>query len=105
VARDDGLGQRPKETVRLSGDGGTSFGPSYVVSDPAAAGTFPVVGLSADSLIIAWTQVTDSVHQAAMAARPDMSAPHAKMGLPRVGQQEVLIRRAAIAALRASASE
>ncbi len=99
VAWDDGLGDRPVVRLRASGDGGTTFGEAIDVSDPAVAGTYPVLAVAADSLTVAWTQVSDSTHRAMLAARPDMSDPAARMALPRVGQQEVMVRRAAIADL------
>ncbi len=101
VGWDDGLGSRPRVLVRASRDGGAHFGPVTEASDPSVAATFPVLGLLGDSLIVAWSQTSDAAYRAEMAARPDMSKPGSRMALPRVGQQEVLARRGAIAALTA----
>jgi hypothetical protein len=101
VAWDDGLEARPTVTLRASRDGGRSFLSAHVLSDPSVAATFPVLGIAGDSVVVAWTQVADSTHRAMMAARPDMSDAHAKMALPRVGQQEVVVRRASLGALLA----
>lgn len=96
---DDGLGERPVVTVRASADGGATFGGARRVSDPSVAATFPVLGLTTDSVSIAWTEVADSTYRAMLANRPDMTDPSAKMALPRVGQQEVMARQIARAAL------
>lgn len=101
VAWDDGLGQRPVIKLRASTDGGASFGDTWRLSDPDVAATFPVLALAGDSAMVAWTQVSDSVHRAMMAERPDMSHHDARMPLPRVGQQEVMIRKAALTDLTA----
>lgn len=99
VAWDDGLGETPRVMVRASRDGGASFGPAVAASEAGVAATFPVVAITGDTVQVAWTQVSDSLHRAAMAARPDMDHPGARMPLPRVGQQEVLVSRAPLAAL------
>lgn len=99
VAWDDGLGARPTVMLRASSDGGVTFDSPFVLSEPGVAATFPVIAVDRDSLTVAWSQVTDSAHRAMLAARPDMSDPSARMALPRVGQQEVMVRRAAVAGL------
>lgn len=99
VSWDDGLGARPVVKLRVSTDGGASFGRAMQLSDPAVAATFPVLALAGDSVLVAWTQVSDSVHRAMLADRPDMSHHDARMPLPRVGQQEVVVRKAALSQL------
>lgn len=99
VAWDDGLGARPVIKLRVSTDGGDNFGTTLELSDPTVAATFPVLTLAGDSVLVAWTQVSDSVHRATLAERPDMSHHDARMPLPRVGQQEVVVRKAALSAL------
>jgi hypothetical protein len=94
---DDGLGNLPTVTLRASRDGGATFGPAFVLSEPGIAATYPVIGLAGDSVVVAWTQVADSAYRAMVAERPDMKDPNAKMALPRVGQQEVVMRKAALA--------
>jgi hypothetical protein len=96
---DDGLGARPTVTLRVSADGGRSFRSPHILSDPGLAATFPVLGIAGDSVVVAWTQVTDAAHRAMLAERPDMKDPMARMPLPRVGQQEVVVRSAALEAL------
>jgi len=55
--------------------------------------TFPVLAASGDSLFVAWSQMGEAAHRAAMAARADMSDPKAVMSLPRVGQAEIMGRQ------------
>lgn len=99
IAWDDGHGATPAVLVSTSSDGGASFAPAMRLSELGRAATFPVLALAGDSLSVAWSQVADSAHRAALAARPDMRDPESRMPLPRVGQQEVMVRKAAIAEL------
>jgi hypothetical protein len=96
VVWDDGKQARPGILLRASADGGGAFGPRMMLSDGQAAAAYPVLAIHGDSLTVAWSQTADSAYRAAMAARPDMKDPNAKMGLPRVGQQEVMARSLAI---------
>ncbi len=105
LAWDDGLAERPTITLRASRDGGESFGPAFVLSDNRLVATFPVLGLTADSVFVAWTQVADSAYRAMLAERPDHRDPDARMPLPRVGQQEVVMRKAALDAVLPSAMD
>lgn len=102
LAWDDGLGSLPTVTLRASRDGGETFGPAFVLSEQGIAATYPVIGLAGDSVVVAWTQVADSAYRAMVAERPDMKDPSAKMALPRVGQQEVVMRKASLAAVLAT---
>lgn len=102
VVYDDGLGERPRVMLRASADDGRRFGPALPLSDPALAATFPVLAIVGDSVHVAWSQMSDAAHHAAQAERPDMDDPAARMPLPRVGQQEVLVRKAAVRDLVAS---
>ena len=92
LAWDDGLSDMPRVLVRSSADGGRTFGPEDVLSDPGAAASFPVVAVFGDSVAVAWSQTTAAEHQAQLAARVDMSDPKAVQSLPRVGQSEILLR-------------
>jgi len=99
VVWDDGKNARPAILLRASSDGGAAFGRVVTVSDGQTAAAYPVLAVHGDSLTVAWAQTADSAYRAMMAARPDMKDPNAKMGLPRVGQQEVVARAIAIAEL------
>jgi hypothetical protein len=92
VAWDDGLSDLPRVLVRRSADGGRSFGPEGVLSDPGAAASFPVVAVYGDSVAVAWSQTTAAEHRALLASKVDMSDPKAVQLLPRVGQSEILLR-------------
>ncbi len=99
IVWDDGKSSSPTILLRASGDGGRNFAATRRVSPPGGAATTPVLALHGDSVVVAWTHSADSAYRAAIAARPDMSAPGARMSLPRVGQQEVWARTAAVADL------
>jgi hypothetical protein len=93
VAWDDGQSDTPGILLRV-GEGG-AFGRSTRLSTSGVAATFPVLGASGDSLFVAWSQLGEAAHRAAMAARVDMSDPKAIMRLPRVGQAEIMGRQGA----------
>ena len=99
IAWDDGKASLPGILVRASADGGDTFAATVRMSDAGAAAAFPVLGVHHDSVTIAWSQTADAAYREAVAARPDMKNPGARMGLPRVGQQEVLARTVAVRAL------
>jgi hypothetical protein len=95
---DDAGGTRtlPRVMLRISRDGGTSFGDTISVSEDDAAGMFPVLTLSSDTLTIAWTQHTPVEHEHAEGSHTDMKDPKATMPLPTVGGQRVMVRQGAI---------
>jgi len=99
VAWDDGAGALPGILLRASTDGGATFAPAMRVSASGVAGAYPVLAVHHDSVTVAWTQTADSAYRAMLAERPDMRDPAARMGLPRVGQQEVWLRSAPLSAL------
>lgn len=99
VSWDDGLSDLPGILLRSSTNGGMAFGPEWRVSRPGVAGTFPVVRTFADSVLVAWSQVGGEAHREAERNRPDMRNPEARVGLPRVGQSEILVRRGAVRSL------
>ncbi|HVX88266.1 MAG TPA: sialidase family protein [Gemmatimonadales bacterium] len=96
LAWDDGLGAHPVVKLRRSPDGGRTWLAAQELSDPAAAGTFPVLALIGDSVAVAWSQQSTEAAEHAAHAMPDMKDPAARMPLPRVGQQEVYLRVAAL---------
>jgi hypothetical protein len=95
VAWDDGLGEIPRVLLRRSADGGKSFRPEELLSDPEVAASYPVLALYGDSVAVAWSQTTAAEHQRKLAAIVDMKDPKAVMPLPRVGQSEILMRTGA----------
>jgi hypothetical protein len=92
IAWDDGLSEMPRVLMRRSVDGGRSFGPEGVLSEPGVAASFPVVAVYGDSVAVAWSQTTATEHRAQLASRVNMSDPQAVQLLPRVGQSEILLR-------------
>ncbi len=92
ITWDDGLSEMPRVLMRRSADGGLSFGPESVLSEPGVAASFPVVAVYSDSVAVAWSQTTAAEHRARLASRLDMSDPRAVQLLPRVGQSEILLR-------------
>lgn len=102
VAWDDGKSSLPRILMRASADAGSTFGRTVQVSEARGGGaaTFPVLAVDRDSLTVAWSEKPDSTYRAELAMREAMNSDkNMKMGLPRVGQQEVLARRVAISAL------
>ena len=96
LAWDDGLGSHPVVKLRRSPDAGLSWFAAQDVSDPATASTFPVLALRGDSVAVAWSQQSTEAAEHAAHNMPDMKDPAARMSLPRVGQQEVLLRVAGL---------
>ena len=92
VAWDDGLGEIPRVLLRRSSDGGKSFNPEELLSEPGVAASYPVLALYGDSVAVAWGQTTAAEHQKKLASIVDMKDPKAVMPLPRVGQSEILMR-------------
>ncbi|MGQ0640567.1 MAG: sialidase family protein [Gemmatimonadaceae bacterium] len=96
VAWDDGVVAVPKVLLRVSRDGGGSFGGASVVSDSAAAGMFPVLMLGDGAVTVAWSQHTRDEHERVGHQQPDMKDPSATMPLPTVGTQRAMVRRGVV---------
>ncbi|MEP7382381.1 MAG: sialidase family protein [Gemmatimonadota bacterium] len=92
VAWDDARMPLPRVTVRVSRDGGETFGPDVVASDSSMAATFPVLALRRDGLTLAWTQQSPAAMEQSHRMTPDMKDPTATMPLPSVGAQTVMVR-------------
>ena len=91
VAWDDGTRNTPVVRVRVSRDGGTTFGSAEAVSDDDRPATFPVLAIDGTRLALAWTEERDP--DASHAGHgPDMKDPKARMPLPTVGRRAVVIR-------------
>lgn len=90
---DDGTVQPPRVRVRVSRDGGTTFGPPVDASASNRVAGFPVAGAVGDSLVVAWSErpATEGAH--AGHSPPNMSDPAAVMPLKAVGNAEVVVRR------------
>jgi hypothetical protein len=98
VAWDDGTRQIPRVVVRVSRDGGRSFGRVQEVSQPGRAATFPVLGVARSGLTVAWSEESEAADLAARRADSLHHAtdPQAPMGLTAVGEAQVVARRGVI---------
>jgi hypothetical protein len=85
AAWDDGRDTLPKVLLRVSRDGGATFGPELQVGASGAATSFPVVALRNGQLTVAWSERTAEAHAHAEHHMPDMKDPAAVMPLPEVG--------------------
>jgi len=92
VAWDDGTLQTPRIALRVSRDGGADFAPTRYMSSEERVASFPVLALNRKNLTVAWTEQSTDYARTVAAERPDMSDPHASMGLPKVGESEVIVR-------------
>lgn len=98
VVWDDGREEPSRVLVRVSGNGGRSFGPSVLASDTAMAAGYPVFGMRGDSLTLAWSQQTSAPsgptgHEGHGASAVPDSVMQMEGALPVVGAQEVVVRR------------
>jgi hypothetical protein len=96
VAWDDGTLQTPRIALRISRDGGDDFSPTHYTSVEGRAASFPVLALNGKRLTVAWTEQSADYARTVAAERPDMKDPHASMGLPQVGESEVIVRSGAL---------
>ncbi len=91
VAWDDGTVDTPRVLLRVSRDGGRTFGRAEPVSPEGRAATFPVLGLSGRAITVAWSE-----ESAGAAAHDSDSARHADptkpVGLHAVGEAQVMVR-------------
>lgn len=96
VAWDDGTMPVSRVVLRVSTDGGSTFADAVALSPEDRAAGFPVLGLTGDSVVVAWSEqsVEDAEH-AAM-SRPNMRDPNAVMPLHAVGSAQVMVRRGAL---------
>lgn len=94
VTWDDGTKQIPQVVLRVSNDGGAHFGEPTVLSAADRAATFPVLGIAADSVSVAWSEVSAQSSRAATAAADSAKArdPKAPKGLESVGEAQVFVR-------------
>jgi hypothetical protein len=94
VAWDDGTVRVPQVRVRVSRDGGRTFGDPTTLTDEERAGTFPVLALAPEAITVAWSEQGADDHAHADASRPNMQDPKSVMPLPTVGKTRIVLRRA-----------
>jgi hypothetical protein len=88
AAWDDGTTKASRIVVRLSRNGGRSFGGEETVSADSSNPGFPVAAFSGDSLTVAWSNQPKGV----VAAPMDMKNPKVHKGLESVGAASVVLR-------------
>jgi hypothetical protein len=100
VAWDDGTARVPRVVVRVSRDGGRTFGRALAASEGGRAATFPVLAARDGRVSLAWSE--ESAEQAAHGAQHgaghgagarDRTTP---MPLPTVGRRQVVVRDATL---------
>jgi hypothetical protein len=96
AAWDDGTLRVPQVLLRVSRDGGATFGPAEPVSAAGRAATFPVLSAGGRQLTVAWSEQSAEAAERAAHHAPDMRDPTAVMGLPTVGESQVLARTGSI---------
>jgi hypothetical protein len=92
----DGTQQVPPVVLRVSRDGGKTFGAAQVVSAAGQFAGFPVLAITGKTITVAWSQKTPEAAAHEERSRPDMSDPKAVMGLHAVGNAQVLVRRGSL---------
>ncbi|MFL5575506.1 MAG: sialidase family protein [Gemmatimonadaceae bacterium] len=93
AAWDDGTRKTPQVVVRVSSDGGATFGDPVTASAPGRAAGYPVLAVAGRRVTVAWTEQSADAAEHSHHAEPNMKDPKAAMGLPVVGESEVLVRR------------
>ena len=92
AAWDDGTVKLPRVLLRVSRDGGASWGAAEAVSAEGRVATFPVLAVSGRRLTVLWSDESPSDAEHEAQGHPNMKDPNARMGLPRVGQRRVVAR-------------
>jgi hypothetical protein len=95
VAWDDGTREVPQVVVRVSRDGGDTFGPAARVSAPQRVARFPVLALTDSTVTIAWSEESVEASQAERQAMTTMmkKMPNMPMGEQPIGGAQVIVRR------------
>jgi hypothetical protein len=95
VAWDDGTMAAPRVVLRASRDGGSTFGPTQIVSGEGRAATFPVLSVSGGRVMVAWSEVGETTHHEEATADSLQRAadPNAPQGLHEIGESRVRARR------------
>jgi hypothetical protein len=92
VVWDDGTRETPQVVLRVSTDGGETFGPVQPLSDASRAAGFPVLALTGSAVTVAWSEESAATHKQEkemMAAMPK----NAPMGPHPVGEAQVIVRK------------
>jgi hypothetical protein len=92
AAWDDGTKQVPRIVVRVSDDGGTTFGPAQAVSAEGVRAGFPVLALGDTALTVLWSQ--ENAGTAAEAQNMEEGQEGHEAMLHPVGAAQVMVRQA-----------
>jgi hypothetical protein len=96
VAWDDGTLQTPEIMLRVSRDGGRSFGDRVRLSDAGRAATFPMLHWSGRTVTVVWSEQRAAAAHAEHAKPDHRNRTADAVGLPRVGESQVLLRSATL---------
>lgn len=96
AAWDDGTVKQPRVVLRVSRDGGASFGATQNVSAANEAGTFPVIAVRDLDITVAWTSKTAAAQEMDEREKMAMKDPKHTMPLAAVGEAAVMVRRGRI---------
>jgi peroxiredoxin len=98
AAWDDGTRQVPQIVVRVSTDGGRSFGPPDVVSADASQAGYPVVTLQRDTILLAWQErsLAAAAADSAASAQKDKNDPSTYVNA--LGAMQIVMRRGVMSA-------
>jgi hypothetical protein len=94
VAWDDGTKHTPEVVLRVSRDGGRSFGRPRVLSTSGRAATFPVMAVAGSTVSVAWSEESAMHHHEELTADSIRKAadPNAPKGLQEVGDAQAIAR-------------
>lgn len=92
---DDGTKKHPQVVMRISADGGKSFGAPQLVSSETRAAGFPVLTVAGKAVTIAWSEQSAEAHdhEVEVKSKRPKDAPK---GLHAVGDAQVLVRRGSL---------
>lgn len=93
AAWDDGTRQIPQIVLRVSRDGGRSFGPAEGASDEGSQAGYPVVTLQRDTIMLAWQERSLAAAAADSAASATKDKNDASTYVNAVGAMQIVTRR------------
>jgi photosystem II stability/assembly factor-like uncharacterized protein len=89
---DDGTARYPRVVSRVSNDGGATFGPEQVLSAGGTIGSFPVVAVRHDSVMVAWTSTPENAAPMSDAMEHGHDDKTTPRPLLTVGDARVMVR-------------
>lgn len=96
VAWDDARQQPARVTLRVTRDGGKTFGAQTLVSDGSAAAGFPVLAIVRDTVIVAWSALRSDAERSDQHVGLYGEGQDTLARLHPVGAAQVLVRRGAL---------